>query len=480
MAETVLWTLRRLTLIVLWVHVTYQSHFQRTVVFIRANTDLGENVFIRGAGRGNCSADSCPIPITHRVVPTHAHAGAYYTWSLGDRHLDWNGMETSQHSFHGNKPHGTPMIWTTNKHVQGGPTVRDDGYGYTPTNRLGSNFWMVDIDMDCSQTYKGWFEFKAYTAAGDQGSWEPNVDQTEACGGDVDGRRPYQSINHMALCGKMNIFYFMNYGCTINNINDTLQSVNTDRCGHRNPSRRIVGGHPATPGTWPWMLEVMYQGNHGCGAVLISPTWAVTAGHCVRTAKTYGPWATIVRTGETNRHTISGREKDYFVKQIIKHPLFDKTKPNHDIALLEILTPVYTETDDVTAACLPSRYLLDDFVAKECWAIGWGRTHGGGDRMKLQEVRVDVATNTACHDYYGNNVTTRDVCAGLGSKSACGGDSGSPLSCQVKGRWFVVGVVSWGDDGCHGRPTVFTRISAYLDWIKSETGIDISHNVIIG
>ncbi|XP_067652823.1 serine protease 33-like [Haliotis asinina] len=476
MAKTVSWALPSL-LMFLVAHVTYQSPFQRTVVLIRVNTNIGENVFMRG-GRGNCSA--CHIPIKHRIVPKHPDAGAYYTWSLGDRYLDWNGSETHQHSFHGQTPRGTPMIWTTNKHVPGGPSVQNEGFGYTPTNRLGSNFWMIDIDMDCSQTYNGWFEFKTYIVAGDRGSWEPDVDQTEACGGDVNGRRPYRSINHMALCGTMNIFYFMNYGCTIIRINDSLQSVNTDACGHRPRSSRIAGGQAANPGTWPWMAEVMYRGNHGCGAVLISPTWAVTAGHCVRTAKTSGPWATVVRVGETNRHTVSGKEKDYFVKHIIKHPLFDQTTPNHDIALLELLTPVYTQYDDVTAACLPTGYLLDEFVNKECWATGWGSTNGVGDRMRLQEVRVNVATNSACHGYYGNNVTTRDVCAGLGDKSACGGDSGSPLSCLVKGRWFVVGVVSWGDDGCQGRPTVFTRISAYLSWIKSVTGIDISQNTIIG
>ena len=41
-----------------------------------------------------------------------------------------------------------------------GPTVERDGRGYTPLNRFGDHYWMLDVDMDCSKTHQGWFEFK--------------------------------------------------------------------------------------------------------------------------------------------------------------------------------------------------------------------------------------------------------------------------------------------------------------------------------
>lgn len=49
------------------------------------------------------------------------------------------------------------------------------------------------------------------------------------------------------------------------------------------------------------------------------------------------------------------------------------------------------------------------------------------------------------------------------------GDSGGPLNCQAEnGSWEVRGIVSFGSGlGCntYKKPTVFTRVSAYIDWI---------------
>lgn len=52
--------------------------------------------------------------------------------------------------------------------------------------------------------------------------------------------------------------------------------------------------------------------------------------------------------------------------------------------------------------------------------------------------------------------------------SSCQGDSGGALVYSKNGRWFAGGVVSYAI-GC-GRaafPTVFTKTSAYIDWIRA-------------
>lgn len=50
------------------------------------------------------------------------------------------------------------------------------------------------------------------------------------------------------------------------------------------------------------------------------------------------------------------------------------------------------------------------------------------------------------------------------------GDSGGPLNCQAEsGAWEVRGIVSFGSGlGCntHKKPAVYTRVSAYIDWIN--------------
>ncbi|ESO81912.1 hypothetical protein LOTGIDRAFT_135638 [Lottia gigantea] len=96
--------------------------------------------------------------------------------------------------------------------------------------------------------------------------------------------------------------------------------------------------------------------------------------------------------------------------------------------------------------------------------------------MILQELQVNVSSVSTCRSLYGTRVSDRQVCAGNGTKQACMGDSGSPLSCNINGIWYVVGVVSWGDDNCVGRPSVFTRISQFIPWIQQQTGLHFNQN----
>ena len=70
-----------------------------------------------------------------------------------------------------------------------------------------------------------------------------------------------------------------------------------------------------------------------------------------------------------------------------------------------------------------------------------------------------------------NHPNRSEVCAGgeLG-KDACDGDGGAPLVCEgASGRWYVVGLVAWGE-GCGnaGVPAVYSRISYFKDFINND------------
>lgn len=57
------------------------------------------------------------------------------------------------------------------------------------------------------------------------------------------------------------------------------------------------------------------------------------------------------------------------------------------------------------------------------------------------------------------------------------GDSGGPLNCFTDGAWRVHGVVSYGPAGmCNQvrKPTVFTRVSSFMDWMYSVSKPSVS------
>ena len=52
------------------------------------------------------------------------------------------------------------------------------------------------------------------------------------------------------------------------------------------------------------------------------------------------------------------------------------------------------------------------------------------------------------------------------------GDSGGPLVCKVGTSWQLVGVTSFGIAGCGThKPSVYTRIAYFKDWVEATTGI---------
>ena len=44
---------------------------------------------------------------------------------------------------------------------------------------------------------------------------------------------------------------------------------------------KIVGGKEAKDRAWPWQAALYYGERFICGASLVSPTWLITAAHCV-------------------------------------------------------------------------------------------------------------------------------------------------------------------------------------------------------
>ena len=104
---------------------------------------------------------------------------------------------------------------------------------------------------------------------------------------------------------------------------------------------------------------------------------------------------------------------------------------------------------------------------------GFGTTREGGSSSdKLMEVEVPVVSNAQCSNSYPGYITFNHICAGKEGKDSCQGDSGGPLFWSSNSKFYLTGIVSFGQ-GCArpNYPGVYTRVTSYLNWIKTNTGM---------
>uniref|UniRef100_A0AAY4B7E7 pancreatic elastase II n=1 Tax=Denticeps clupeoides TaxID=299321 RepID=A0AAY4B7E7_9TELE len=235
---------------------------------------------------------------------------------------------------------------------------------------------------------------------------------------------------------------------------------------------RVVGGEDARPHSWPWQISLQYTRNgqwyHTCGGTLISPEWVLTAAHCISNTNTYRVFLGKHNLEETEEGSVA-----IAAGNIIVHEKWNPLFIRNDIALIKLETPVPV-SDTVTPACLPE----PEFILphdESCYVTGWGRIKTGGPLAEnLQQALLPVVDHATCTkpDWWGSQVKETMVCAGGdGVVSGCNGDSGGPLNCVNRdGAWEVHGIVSFGSGlSCNfpKKPTVFTRVSAYMDWINA-------------
>nr|XP_046213686.1 serine protease 56 [Oncorhynchus gorbuscha] len=230
------------------------------------------------------------------------------------------------------------------------------------------------------------------------------------------------------------------------------------------------GCSPALPGSWPWLVNLQLDGGLMCGGVLVDSSWVVTAAHCFAGSRSDSYWTAVV--GEFDITKTDPDEQVLKVNRIISHPKFNPKTFNNDIALVELTSPVVL-SDHVTPVCLPSG--LEPPTGSPCLVAGWGSLFEDGPSADVvMEAKVPLLPQSTCKSSLGKELVTNTMlCAGYlsGGIDSCQGDSGGPLIYQdrISGRFQLHGITSWGD-GCgeKGKPGVYTRVSAFSDWILAE------------
>ncbi|XP_073242452.1 chymotrypsinogen B-like isoform X2 [Porites lutea] len=243
----------------------------------------------------------------------------------------------------------------------------------------------------------------------------------------------------------------------------------TKGCGMRPAFSRVVNGQDASPHSWPWQISLRVRGRHICGGSLIRDDWIVTAAHCVD--RNPAPSAYTVVVGGHRRTGSTSVQQRLRVITLHKHSGFSTQNLKHDVAVLQLERPVQL-SDKVNTVCLPDQ---DADLNSNCYITGWGRTYGGGPLPEiLQQARLPLVSHSDCKKKYGTVDRSAHLCAGEGRTAAsggCNGDSGGPLVCEMGGKWYLHGAVSFGKQNCPTTHyTVFARITSYKAWIEQKIG----------
>lgn len=288
---------------------------------------------------------------------------------------------------------------------------------------------------------------------------------------------------------------------------------------------KVIGGEPADVADWPGLAVLRLRDATGavsiaaCGATALSRKWVLTAAHCVTPEfSPDGPyrytkdWKLKIHDGAGGEiqlrdglldvvpadNTFSGSAKGSGLKivQIIPHENYATTArglpTRDDIALIELAdeTPWTGATMPLSADTVADPAVSGTGTILE--VAGFGRTKSNPQKLQTTLIEssyfvsftdrllaggVPTLTVEQCRSMNAQNASyigPNQLCAGTLGIDSCSGDSGGPLSmCSSDNRRYQVGIVSWGSNYCGADGNyagVYTRVSAYQDWIIGRTG----------
>ncbi|XP_040079470.1 plasma kallikrein-like [Ixodes scapularis] len=283
-------------------------------------------------------------------------------------------------------------------------------------------------------------------------------------------------------------------------------------------SERILNGTNATPGAWPWMVEIVDLFGHRCGGALISSQHVLTSAHCL----TRIPMDLFrVLLGSYSRQQTEKEGLKEEIDSICMYSQFVKDKFETDIAIITLKRPVES-SETIKPVCLPD---IDE--NPDCdvpmYVAGWGYTeplirknqslsedvdgyhakedlttvNSGSEKKSqevtedtteyfdyedvatpgssfknkfpdmLQEARVRLIPNEECDKLYNDSSLHGNiVCAMHDFGSICLGDGGGPLVYKTKDdRWTLMGLITATELPCNvtDLPMYFVRIKSFMD-----------------
>ncbi|XP_046403679.1 brachyurin-like [Ischnura elegans] len=245
-----------------------------------------------------------------------------------------------------------------------------------------------------------------------------------------------------------------------------LAKVGGLKNGNRDIRPKITGGTVVGKGLLPFQAGLLSDSQIFCGATIIHESYVLTAATCVDGGQSF-----TVYVGETDLKKDASSRQSVTSHEVISHEKYDPNGFSYDIALIRLPNPL-TFNVYINYISLPP----SDSNGNSGDISGWGSTGNwsiGGDLSPiLRYASVNIISNEDCKIVYGDIITDSLICTMPkdNKEGACFGDAGGPLVTMFDSgsRLALAGIGTFANNhGCGVGPDGYTRVSTFVDWIKS-------------
>ncbi|XP_065076544.1 venom serine protease-like isoform X2 [Ochlerotatus camptorhynchus] len=243
-------------------------------------------------------------------------------------------------------------------------------------------------------------------------------------------------------------------------------------CGRRR-TVKIVNGVQTLVNEFPMMAGLVNLSGRRvfCGATIISNRHALTAAHCLAGQK-IASTALLVGDHDLSIGSDTPHATVMSISTFTIHGGYRAKSSTNDIAMVRTRNPIVFNAG-VGPACLPWRWSTATFNNMLVEAVGWGTMDFGAPASSvLRKVSLMVVSHEQCKlKMNSSGITLNQMCTFAEGRDTCQYDSGGPVlyTNPNTGVVYHIGVISYGVACASAYPSVNTRTTGYLSWIKANT-----------